>query len=131
MATMRRLVELLKDERGAETVEFLGMLPLVMLTIAIIWQFALLGYTAVITSGTAREAARAAAVGADCQTAAANASIGWNDDTRQVTCWCAGDMCTAEARLQVKRAPLPLIGRLPSYPWVTSIAMMRYEPPYN
>jgi len=128
---MRRLYELLKDERGAETVEFLGTLPLVMLTIAIIWQFALLGYTAVITGGAAREAARAAAVAANCQTAAANASIGWDDDTRRVSCSCAGDMCTAEVQLQVKRAPLPLIRSLPGYPWVTSTAMMRYEPPYN
>lgn len=128
---IRRISKLLKDESGAEVVEFLGTLPLVMLLIAIIWQFALLGYTAVITAGAAREAARAIVVGASCQTAAANASIGWGNDTRRVTCYCSGDMCTARVQLQVKRAPLPLIGRLPDYPWVTSTAMMRYEPPYH
>lgn len=125
------LRRLFKEERGAETIEFLGTLPLVMLTIALIWQFALLGYTAVITAGTAREAARAAAVGASCHTAAANASEGWNDGTRRVECSCGGDMCTATVSLQVLRAPLPLISRLPNYPWVSSSAAMRYEPPYR
>jgi hypothetical protein len=128
---MKRLFAKLKDEKGAETVELLGSLPLIVLTIAIIWQFALLGYTAVITAGTAREAARAAAVGANCQVAAANASIGWSSATRQVTCSCGGDTCVARVSLQIKRAPLPLIGSLPNYPWVTSTAVMRYEPPYN
>jgi pilus assembly protein CpaE len=120
-----------REERGAETVEFLGTLPLVILTIAIIWQFALLGYTAVITAGTAREAARAAAVGADCRAAAAQASVGWDSGTRRVSCSCGGETCRATVDLQVKRAPLPLIGRLPSYPWVSSTAYMRYEPPYR
>lgn len=127
----RYLTRLRDEERGAETVEFLGMLPLVILTIAIIWQFALVGYTAVITAGTAREAARAAAVGANCQSAAAQASVGWNGGTRRVSCSCGGDMCTARVELQVKRAPLPLIDRLPTYPWVSSTARMRYEPPYR
>lgn len=126
---LRRVFE---DESGAETIEFLGTLPLVMLTIAIIWQFALLGYTAITTAGTAREAARAAAVGANCHTAAANASEGWDDSTRRVEgCSCNGDMCTATVHLQVLRAPLPLISRLPNYPWVSSSAAMRYEPPYR
>lgn len=127
----RFLRQIFREERGAETIEFLGTLPLVILTIAIIWQFALLGYTAVVTAGAAREAARAAAVGASCQTAAANASIGWDTGVRRVSCSCGGDMCRAEVSLQVKRAPLPLIGRLPDYPWVASTAYMRYEPPYR
>lgn len=123
---MRRL----KEEDGAETLEVVAIFPLVILVIVIIWQFALAGYTAIITAGTAREAVRAAAVSANCHTAAANASIGWDGSTRRVSCSCSGEFCRATVRLQIKKAPLPLIGDLPNYPWVTSTAYMRYEPPY-
>ena len=125
------MVRFIKDERGVETLEFLGIFPLVLLIMVLIWQFVLAGYTAVVVAGASREAARAAAVQADCHSAAASASLAWNDGTRQVNCWCSGDTCTAVVQLQIKRAPLPLIGGLPNYPWVSSTAVMRYEPPYH
>ncbi|MDJ0754747.1 MAG: hypothetical protein QNJ45_14580 [Ardenticatenaceae bacterium] len=131
MKPLQRFWRKLKEEKGAETIEFLGMLPVVMITIAIVWQFALLGYTAVITAGAAREGARAAAVGNSCQAAAANASIGWDGGVRRVNCSCGGQACTATVQLQIKKAPIPLISSLPNYPWVSSTAVMRYEPPYN
>ena len=121
----------LKQDRGAETIEFVGTFPLVLLAIAVIWQFSLLGYTAIVAAGASREAARAAAVRANWRSAAANASIGWNNATRRVRVSCGGEVCRATVQLQVKKAPLPLIGRLPNYPWVTSTAVMRYEPPYH
>lgn len=119
------------DEKGAETIEFVGIFPLVLFTIVLIWQFVLLGYTAVVVPGAAREAARAAAVGASCSVAAANASIGWDGGSRQTSCGCGGDFCQATVRLQVKDVPIPLIGRLLNYPWLESTASMRYEPPYR
>ena len=129
---LKRFVKRLwHNEDGAETVEFVGTLPLVVITIAIIWQFSLLGYTAVVAAGAAREGARAAAVGANCRGAAAQASPGWDGGTRTVSCSRSGEMVTAEVRLEVLRAPIPLIGTLPSYPWVTSRASMRYEPPFH
>lgn len=121
----------IRKEQGVETIEFLGAFPLVLLAIVIIWQFVLLGYTAIVVAGTSREAARAAAVGANWRTAAANASLGWDNTTRRVHVSCGGDTCVARVQLQVKKAPLPLIGRLPNYPWVSSTAVMRYEPPYR
>lgn len=129
--SIHRKLNWLGREDGAETIEFIGMFPLVLLTIILIWQFVLLGYTAVVVPGAAREAARAAAVGASCQQAAANASVSWDGGGRRVSCGCGGDFCTAEVELQVFRVPIPLINNLPNYPWLKSKASMRYEPPYR
>lgn len=50
-------------EQGQATLEFLGVLPIVLLVLAIIWQIGLLGVTATLTSRAADEAARAAGIG--------------------------------------------------------------------
>lgn len=121
----------LREERGAETIEFIAAIPLVLLTIVMIWQFVLLGYTAIVVASASREAARAAAVGGNWRAAAINASPGWGSATRQVSASCGGNVCRATVRLQIKKAPLPLIGHLPEYPWITSTSVMRYEPPYH
>ncbi len=122
---------LARDERGAELVEFVGLFPLVLLTLAIAWQFLLAGYTGIIASGTAREGARAAAVGEDVDRAVRLSSPGF-DDRRQ---WAgiAGYPCsganpvTIQVRLQIPLIDLPLIGALDAAPWVTSTATARCE----
>src|SRR3954468_18207648 len=53
------------DERGIELVEFVGFVPIVLLAVAIGWQFFLVGYTGVVASSAAREGARAAATRED------------------------------------------------------------------
>jgi pilus assembly protein CpaE len=54
-------------EAGQATVEALGMLPLLTLVVLAMWEMALLGYTDVLASHSAREAARAWAVGEPCK----------------------------------------------------------------
>ena len=49
--------------QGQATVELLGVLPIVFLILAIIWQLGLWGVTATLTSHAADEAARAAGIG--------------------------------------------------------------------
>ncbi|HLL35964.1 TadE/TadG family type IV pilus assembly protein [Streptomyces sp.] len=49
---------------GQVTIEFLGMTPLILLTLVLLWQFALLGYTFVLAGNAADEAVRAATAAA-------------------------------------------------------------------
>jgi pilus assembly protein CpaE len=54
----RGLLARLGGERGQTTVEFMGLLPIVLLVCAALWQIALTGYTYVIAGHAAREGAR-------------------------------------------------------------------------
>ena len=62
-AFIRRSQDEPAAEQGQATVEFLGVLPIVLLILAIIWQIGLWGVTATLTSRAADEAARAAGIG--------------------------------------------------------------------
>lgn len=55
---------------GQVAVEFVGMLPLILLTLVLLWQCVLIGYTYTLAGNAADEAARAGAVGDDCGAAA-------------------------------------------------------------
>ncbi|MGW5422650.1 TadE/TadG family type IV pilus assembly protein [Streptomyces sp. NPDC003943] len=59
-----------RDDRGQVAVEFVGMLPLILLTLVLLWQCVLIGYTYTLAGNAADEAARAGAVGDDCGAAA-------------------------------------------------------------
>jgi Flp pilus assembly protein TadG len=49
------------DERGAQSLEFVALLPMVLLTLLLMLQMALLGYTLVVAESATREAALVAA----------------------------------------------------------------------
>ncbi|GAA2453288.1 TadE/TadG family type IV pilus assembly protein [Streptomyces macrosporus] len=57
-------------DRGQTIVEFVGVLPLILVALAMMWQFVLVGYTFTLAGNAADEGARAAAVDGDCQAAA-------------------------------------------------------------
>ncbi|HZG03373.1 MAG TPA: TadE/TadG family type IV pilus assembly protein [Streptomyces sp.] len=57
-------------DRGQVTVEFVGMLPLILVLLALMWQLVLVGYTFTLAGNAADEGAREAAVDGDCQEAA-------------------------------------------------------------
>ncbi|MPY37823.1 pilus assembly protein [Streptomyces adustus] len=48
-----------RSDRGQVTVEFLGMTPLIILTLVLLWQFVLVGYTFTLAGNAADEAVRA------------------------------------------------------------------------
>ncbi|MEW8980046.1 MAG: hypothetical protein AB2385_16800, partial [Symbiobacterium sp.] len=54
---LRRLI---REETGAQTLEFLALFPLVILTMLVMLQTAFLGYALVVVETGAREAAQAA-----------------------------------------------------------------------
>ncbi|TVL93894.1 AAA family ATPase [Streptomyces sp. SAJ15] len=82
-------------DRGQVTVEFIGVLPVILVVLIAIWQCVLVGYTYSLAGNAADAGARAAAVGEDCAAAAtedlpdawtADVSCGAVDgDVRRVT----------------------------------------------
>jgi Flp pilus assembly protein TadG len=134
---LRASGRLLRDEKGVETIEFLGLIPLVLLILAITWQFILVGYTGIIAAGAAREGVRAAAVREDVERAVRYGSPGF--DGRREWSALAGYPCSAysgnpvtiQVQLEVPHVVLPFLGALNAYPKVTSVATMRCEPPYQ
>lgn len=67
---MRRLLE---DERGQAAVEFVAVLPFLMVGVLVAWQLVLVGHVAWDAAGAARSGARAALVGRDSAAAARSA----------------------------------------------------------
>lgn len=61
----------LREDRGQAAFEFTGMVPIILGTIVLLWQAALIGYTFSLAGNAADKAARAAAVGEPCGAAAA------------------------------------------------------------
>jgi pilus assembly protein CpaE len=54
----RGLLARLSGERGQTTVEFAGILPLLLVVVLLLWQIGLVGYTFVLAGHSAREGAR-------------------------------------------------------------------------
>ena len=54
----RGLLQRLSGERGQTTVEFMGLLPLLLALIVLLWQVGLIGYTYMLAGHAAREGAR-------------------------------------------------------------------------
>ncbi|MCM2426481.1 AAA family ATPase [Streptomyces sp. RKAG337] len=59
----------LRDDRGQVILETLGMTPIILITLILVWQAVLAGYTFTLAGHAADEAARAAAVGQDASAA--------------------------------------------------------------
>ncbi|MDT0546982.1 MULTISPECIES: P-loop NTPase [Streptomyces] len=91
----RRFMRKRGGDRGQVAVEFLGVLPLVLVVLAVIWQFVLLGYTYSLAGNSADKAARAgAAVGGDagaCQEAALDDLPGAWQGSAEITCGQSAD----------------------------------------
>ncbi|MEU5398613.1 TadE family protein [Streptomyces sp. NPDC005963] len=70
-APARTLRQRLGDDRGQAAVEFTGTIPIILITIVLMWQAALTGYTFALAGNAADEAVRAGVVGGDgaCQAA--------------------------------------------------------------
>ncbi|MEU6170978.1 TadE/TadG family type IV pilus assembly protein [Streptantibioticus parmotrematis] len=91
----------LRSDRGQISVELLGMTPLILLTLLLIWQFVLAGYTFTLAGDAADRAARAAAVGQDARAAAdADLPSAWAANA-SVDIGGSGDVVTAKVALKV------------------------------
>ncbi|MEU6980844.1 MULTISPECIES: TadE/TadG family type IV pilus assembly protein [unclassified Streptomyces] len=90
-----------RDDRGQVAVEFVGMLPLILLTLVLLWQCVLIGYTFTLAGNAADEAARAAAVGDDCGAAARRHLDGAWASGASADCGRDGGMVRATVGLRV------------------------------
>ncbi|MEU3251943.1 TadE/TadG family type IV pilus assembly protein [Streptomyces sp. NPDC006997] len=92
-------------DRGQVAIEFLGMTPLILLTLVLLWQFVLVGYTFTLAGNAADEAVRAATAAEDRQGACQQAGLrnlpGAWEGGASVSCGEGGGMVTAEVRLRV------------------------------
>lgn len=101
-----RLVRRMGEDRGQTSVEFLGMLPIILITLVALWQCALVGYTYTMAGNAADEAARAGAV-ADERGLAAACERGAKEDlgdgwrTTGIACRSAPGLVKAEVKLAV------------------------------
>jgi hypothetical protein len=94
-----------RRDSGQVTIEFLGMTPLILLTLVLVWQFVLVGYTFTLAGNAADEAVRAATEvppgerqGACRQAGLDKLPDAW-DGT--VTCGTGGGYVTADVELRV------------------------------
>jgi len=116
-----------RDKKGIETIEFIGLFPLILLALLIIWQLMLVGYTVIIAASAAREGARAAVVDKNPYLAVEQVSSG----RAEVVSITGGEMKSVKVRARIPKINLPLIGYLPNLPYVYQTATMRYESPYS
>ncbi|MET8181994.1 AAA family ATPase [Streptomyces sp. NPDC005336] len=105
-------------DRGQVSVEFLGVLPLVLIVLAVIWQLVLVGYTYSLAGNSADKGARAGASGGPgaCQEAAQKDIPGsWSAD---ITCpgRGSGPVYKVTVRLQV---PVLFPGAA-DFPWTVT-----------
>jgi pilus assembly protein CpaE len=72
-----------RSDRGQVILETLGMTPIILITLILVWQAVLAGYTFTLAGNAADEAARAAAVGKDATAAAkSNLPSAWAGDAK-------------------------------------------------
>lgn len=89
-----------QGDRGQVTLETLGMTPIILVTLILIWQAVLAGYTFTLAGNAADEAARAQAVRKDARAAAQQDLPGaW--DMTSFDAGSAGGMATANVGLKV------------------------------
>ncbi|MFF3287938.1 pilus assembly protein [Streptomyces sp. NPDC003023] len=91
-------------DRGQSVIEFTGMVPIILVTLAVLWQSALVGYTFVL-AGNAADKGVAAGARADGGGQAACAAAAREDVTggwsAGVDCGRNGDLYTAEVTMRV------------------------------
>ncbi|MEV0985531.1 TadE family protein [Streptomyces sp. NPDC049949] len=95
----RRPVRAARRDRGQVALEFVGMVPLILLLVAAVWECVLIGYAFSLAGNAADEAARVGAVhGAGACDAAARRHIGtaWH---LSVSCGESGDVYKATVEL--------------------------------
>ncbi|WP_246110915.1 TadE/TadG family type IV pilus assembly protein [Sporosarcina luteola] len=113
MKVITRWVSYVNNERGTQALQFLGLFPLVLLSMLIIWQVGLISYSVVVAEAAARDGARAASAHDE----------GWAEIARNsaygLDVEVTGGPGEETATVQVK-AKAPII----SLPWIES---MKFE----
>lgn len=95
-----------RGDGGQVTIEFLGMTPTILVTLVVLWQVVLVGYTFTLAGNAADEAVRAATAAKYDRDGACSAagldklSPAWRAGA-EVTCAGGNDYVTSDVRLKV------------------------------
>ncbi|MFK8848815.1 TadE/TadG family type IV pilus assembly protein [Streptomyces sp. Ac-502] len=108
----------LADDRGQVSVELLGLAPLILAVLVLLWQFVLVGYTFTLAANSADKGARAGTAtetgGPDaCEAAARKDLPGAWAGGAEISCAPEGGLWKARVGLQV---PLLFPGAV-NFPW--------------
>lgn len=99
-----------KNERGSQALQFLGLFPLVILSMLIIWQVGLISYTVVVAEAAARDGARAASAHDESwKEIAENSAFGLEVEVSGGT---GTDMATVKVKAKAPIISLPLIDNM-------------------
>ncbi|MFI0984260.1 TadE/TadG family type IV pilus assembly protein [Streptomyces exfoliatus] len=90
-----------RGDGGQVAIEFLGMVPVILLTLVLLWQVVLVGYTYTLAGNAADEAVRACAVGGDYDEAGRRHLDGAWAEGAMVTCPPGDPMVTAVVTIRV------------------------------
>ncbi|KNB51689.1 AAA family ATPase [Streptomyces caatingaensis] len=107
-----RLRRRIGGDRGQIAVEFTGIVPMILVALAVVWQCVLVGYTYSLAGHAADRGARAGAVGRDCA-AAARADLPDEWRAGAIDCGPRGGVYRAGVRLKV---PV-LVPNAVDWPW--------------
>ncbi|KRV47003.1 septum formation initiator [Wenjunlia vitaminophila] len=88
-------------DRGQASLEFLGMVPTILVVLALVWQCVLIGYTFTLAGNAADKAARSAATGHSCAGGGTEDLPGAWQDGADITCAESDGMVTASVNLRV------------------------------
>lgn len=72
----------LRNHRGSGVIEFLGIMPLVILIALMVWQFAIVGYGIINTQAAARDGVRVAATKFDEENIRKTIKTSFGEDTK-------------------------------------------------
>lgn len=108
----------LGDDRGQVSVELLGLAPLILAVLALLWQFVLVGYTFTLAANSADKGARAGTAtetggSAACEAAARKDLPGAWEGGAEISCAPEGGLWKARVALQV---PVLFPGAV-NFPW--------------
>ncbi|GGO97531.1 AAA family ATPase [Wenjunlia tyrosinilytica] len=84
-------------DQGQASIEFLGMVPTILIVLALVWQCVLIGYTFSLAGNAADKAARAVATGHSCEDGKEDLPGSWE---ATITCTTDGDTVQAKAALK-------------------------------
>ncbi|MFJ6070308.1 TadE/TadG family type IV pilus assembly protein [Streptomyces sp. NPDC093065] len=107
MSVLRGRTPARDGESGQVTVEFLGMTPVIVATLVVLWQLVLVGYTYTLAGNAADEAVRAATAAergardGACREAGLDKLPGSWEGGAEVNCGTAGGYVTADVRIKV------------------------------
>lgn len=120
--------KLLKNERGSAIIEFVSMVPLVLLLMMILWQFLVAGYAVIITQSAANEAAKVYSVTGELDTATESAEkviSTSGDNLKMIDVKISGSKdfkATVTVDMKLKFLPEKFLGKVPPITFDKSIS---------